>query len=86
MFFKGTPTGTEGMLVDPLADMVPSMRDGGSGKRKSRRRSHGERGSADAVGSADDVKRGPGSEDGSSSAKPSEGSAETDASAMNDND
>lgn len=86
VFFKGTPTGTEGMLVDPLADMAPSMRDGGNGKRKSRRRSHGEKGSADAVGSADDVKREPGSEDGSSSAKPSEGSAETDASAMNDND
>ena len=86
VFFKGTPTGTEGMLVDPLADMTPSMRDGGSGKRKSRRRSHGEKGSADAVDSADDAKQEPKSEDGSSTAEPSEGSAEAEASAANDND
>lgn len=83
VFFKGTPTGTEGMLVDPLADMATPTHGRKDGKRRIRRRAHDD--SAHA-GSADEADEEPRSEGAPSSAKPSEGSAKTDAPAMNDND
>ena len=46
VFFKGTPTEKEGMLVDPLADMSSPE---GAGRRRAHRREHarGPRGSAE---------------------------------------